>query len=52
MKKGDIKHTPEKLCATAREIEQFLIRPLDGIRKGQEFNEEWKAPGPWRKQKI
>lgn len=48
LKKGDIKHVPEKLASTARDIEEFLIRPLDAINKGQGFKEEWKAPGPWR----
>jgi len=48
LKKGDIKHVPEKLSTTAREIEKFLIKPLDAINKGNRFNEEWKAPGPWK----
>ena len=48
LKKGDIKHAPEKLQATAREIEEFLIKPLDAINKVQGFNSEWKAPGPWK----
>ena len=48
LKKGDIKHVPEKLASTARDIEEFLIRPLNAINKGREFKEEWKAPGPWR----
>ena len=48
LKKGDIKHAPEKLHATAREIEEFLIKPVDAISKEQEFNEEWKALGPWK----
>ena len=28
LKKGDIKHTPEKLSIIAKEIEEFLIKPL------------------------
>jgi hypothetical protein len=48
LKKGDIKHAPEKLQATAREIEGFLTKPLDAINKEQGFNSEWKAPGPWK----
>jgi hypothetical protein len=48
LQKGDIKHAPEKLQATAREIEEFLIKPLDAINKAQGFNSEWKAPGPWK----
>lgn len=48
LKRGDIKHAPEKLRTTARDIEKFLIKPFDAIKKEQEFNEEWKAPGPWK----
>jgi len=48
LKKGDIKHTPEKLSAIAREIEEFLIRPLDAIKKDRKFNKIWKASGPWK----
>ena len=48
LKKGDIKHTPEKLSIIAKEIEEFLIKPLDAINKEKEFNAEWKAPGPWK----
>lgn len=47
LKRGEVKHAPEKLRTTARGIEKFLIKPLDAANKGQEFNEEWKAPGPW-----
>jgi hypothetical protein len=48
LKKTDIKYAPEKLRTTAREIEQFLNKPLDAIRRTQEFNKEWKAAGPWK----
>ena len=48
LKKGDIKHAPGKLCITAEKIEKFLIKPLNAARKNQEFNKEWKAPGPWK----
>ncbi len=48
LKKGDIKHAPEKLAIIAKEIEVFLINPLDAIKKDYEVNKEWKAPGPWR----
>lgn len=51
LKKGDIKHAPEKLRATASEIEEFLIKPLDAIRRGQEFSEKWQASGPWKLRK-
>jgi hypothetical protein len=36
------------LSETAQEIEKFLIGPLDAIRKGQGFDKEWQAPGPWK----
>lgn len=48
LKKGDIKHAPEKLAVTAKEIENFLIKPLDAINKAEEFVGEWKAPGVWK----
>ena len=48
LRKGGIKHAPEKLVITAKEIEGFLIKPLEAINKEQEFAGEWKAPGPWR----
>ena len=33
LRKGDIKHAPEKLAITAKEIENFLIKPLNTIKK-------------------
>ncbi|MCK4533658.1 nucleotidyl transferase AbiEii/AbiGii toxin family protein, partial [bacterium] len=48
LKRGDIKHAPEKLSTTAKEIEKFLIKPLEAIKKKQEFNMEWKALGAWK----
>lgn len=48
LKKGDIRHAPEKLTTTASEIEDFLIKPLNAIIKDQNFDNEWKAPGPWK----
>lgn len=45
--KSRIKHAPEKLNEIANGIEKFLIKPLQAISKGEKFNEEWKAPGPW-----
>jgi len=47
LKKGDIKNAPEKLAITAKEIEKFLIKPREAVNKVQEFDGEWKAPGPW-----
>jgi len=41
-------NTPEKLCTTAREIENFLISPLNTIHRGQEFNRKWETSGSWR----
>lgn len=48
LKKGDIKHASEKLAVTAKEIENFLIKPLDAINRAEEFVGEWKAPGVWK----
>ena len=48
LRKGDIKHAPEKLTTTAKEIEEFLIKPLNAIKNNQEFKGKWMAPGPWR----
>lgn len=47
LKKGGIKQAPEKLSDTANAIERFLIKPLDAIHKGIEFNKEWKAGRSW-----
>lgn len=47
LKKGEITHAPEKLNDTAKEIEKFLIDPIDASRKGQAFCKEWKAAGQW-----
>jgi len=48
LKKGDIKNAPEHLNTTAKEIEEFLVGPLNALSKETEFNKEWKAPGPWK----
>lgn len=48
LRKGEIKHAPEKLSKVAQEIEKFLIGPLGAISKGQGYDQEWKAPGPWK----
>lgn len=47
LNKEDIKHAPQKLSTTVKEIEKFLINPLGTIKKEQKFNGIWKAPGPW-----
>ena len=41
------KHAPDKLATIAKEIEKFLIEPLNALNKGIKFSKEWKAPGPW-----
>jgi len=50
--KKDIKNREASVRALiqnkAKEIENFLIKPLDAIKKDYEVNKEWKAPGPWR----
>lgn len=48
LKKGAIKYVPEKLSATAGEIEKFLIKPLDAIRRSKEFSKEWKSDRTWK----
>ncbi len=48
LNKGEIQHAPQELSAVAKEIEQFLIKPLDAIKKDQKFRRKWKAPGPWK----
>jgi len=48
LRKGDIKHAPEKLRTTAKVIEDFLIKPLDAIKKDQKFDTEWEASGLWK----
>ena len=47
LRKGQIKHAPEKLYETAKVIEKFLIKPIEAIGAGEKFAKEWKAPGPW-----
>lgn len=49
LRKNNIKHAPEKLAITAKEIENFLVEPLSALNKGAEFSKEWKAPGPWHR---
>lgn len=40
LKKGNITHAPEKLSAVAKEIENFLINPIDVINKSRGISEE------------
>jgi hypothetical protein len=48
LKKEAIKHVPEKLNDAAKEIEKFLIMPLEAINNGRKFNKTWKTAGPWK----
>jgi len=48
--KGQIKHVPDTLNAVAKDIEAFLIEPVEALAQGKEFNGEWKASGAWHKQ--
>lgn len=48
LRKGEIKHAPEKLRKVAHEIEKFLIGPIGAISKGQGFSKKWKTAGPWK----
>lgn len=47
LKKGNIKFAPNILSSVVREIENFLVQPLDALTKDQLFNGTWKAGGPW-----
>jgi len=47
LRKGNIKHAREKLSTTARDIEEFLDKPLNAIKKKQKFDKKWRASGPW-----
>lgn len=48
LRKGDIKHVPEKLNIVTKTIEEFLIKPLNAIKNEQNFEKKWNAPGPWK----
>ncbi len=48
LKKGDITHAPQELSAVAKEIERFLLKPLDAVKRRQKFSGKWTAPGPWK----
>lgn len=48
LKKGGIRHAPEKLVNVAIEIEKFLIGPINAIKNGEEFKKKWKAAGSWK----
>lgn len=48
LNKGQTKHAPEELGATAKIIEKFLVKPLEAIALDKKFDGKWKAPGPWK----
>ncbi len=48
LKKGNIKHASDRLATIAKGIEDFLIQPLNALKRGTEFGKKWKAPGPWK----
>ena len=48
IRKGQIKHAPDRLSAVAGEIENFLIEPVLALGKEADFKKKWKAPGPWK----
>jgi len=50
LKKGNIKHAPDKLSSIAKAIEKLLTEPLVAIDNGQKFNARWIAPGPWSRE--
>ena len=43
-----ITNAPSKLNDVVKAIEAFLIKPVEAIHEGKDFNPEWKAPGPWK----
>ncbi|MBF0618748.1 MAG: nucleotidyl transferase AbiEii/AbiGii toxin family protein [Candidatus Omnitrophica bacterium] len=45
--KGQIEHAPERLGVVAKDIEDFLIKPVEALAKGSEFHSAWKASGKW-----
>lgn len=48
LKKVDVKYVPEKLRTMAKGIERFLVKPLIAINRNEDFDMNWKAPGPWK----
>jgi hypothetical protein len=47
LKKGDIRHAPETLSATAKEIERFLIEPIMALNENIVFDKTWTSPKGW-----
>lgn len=48
LKKGDIKHAPDKLHTIAIEIEEFLVEPIDASMSNKEFKKTWSVSGHWK----
>jgi len=48
LKRGNIKLAPERLSDIAREIEKFLVEPLDAINSNYEFHKIWDISGVWK----
>lgn len=46
--KNEIQHVPEKLFIVAKNIETFLIQPIESIIKEEKFNKIWEASGCWK----
>ena len=48
LKKGNIKLAPERLSDVVREIEEFLIEPLNSINNNYDFYKVWDVSGIWK----
>lgn len=48
LEKQNIKYAPIMLSEVTREIEKFLIEPLESIKTNQQFSKIWKPSGPWK----
>ncbi len=48
LKKEGIKFAPEKLSDIARELEEFLIEPINSINSNYEFHKVWDVSGAWK----
>lgn len=48
LRKRGITNAPDKLALTVKEIEDFLIGPVEALNKRCEFNKNWKASGSWK----
>jgi hypothetical protein len=48
LKKGDIKHVPNILAVTVKEIETFLIDPIIAINEKVKFDKTWQLMTGWK----